>query len=298
MNLNELYTFSLVARHGTLSGAAAALDVPKSTVSRRVQRLEDALGTELLRRSPRAVSITADGQALYESTAPAIREILESTEAVKSRNSELSGMLRITTVPDFGQTRYFVEVIRSFGEKYPKVTIEVDFNYRLVNLAEENFDVGFRLHPTPIPHDGSMVTRRVMGIGGGLYASQSYLEEIGHPTCTQDLAQHSFAVSPAFPRGSIADALREPALEDLKAKWNVKDFSVLSRIAESGAGIAILLSIIGDPLVREGHLVRVLPDLDLPGGSMSMVWPVARHLTPRVKIFVEHAVDLLEQDDS
>ena len=115
MNLTDLHTFSLVAETGTISRAAQRLNVPKSTVSRRVQRLEDALGQALLKRSPRSVMLTEIGTALYQRSAPSLHELHAAVDAIEDADREPTGTLRLTTVPGFGHSSPFLDCLRSYG---------------------------------------------------------------------------------------------------------------------------------------------------------------------------------------
>lgn len=294
MDLNDLYTFALVAQTGTISGAAAALKVPKSTVSRRVQRLEDFLGVELLRRTPRSVSLTPDGIALHRRAAPALHDLKQSGDALLKHQVEPSGHLRITTVPDFGQTPSFVAMMESYCLTYPKVTVESQFSYRTVNLVEEGYDVAFRLHPAPIEPDPSLMSRHVANVRGGFYVSPSYGEHHPLPQVVADLQDHRVAMHSVFPSMKFMERLMQLAPGEFKPTWTANDFSVLSQIAMSGSGIAVLVTYIGERLADEGKLMRVLPECALPKGGVSLIWPASRHLTPRVQTFVDHAVRLVD----
>ena len=102
MNLTDMKTFALVAQTGTVSGAAAKLGVPKSTVSRRINRLEDDLGQELFRRSARAVTLSELGQTFYQRISPSLQELESAVDTLTQSTTEPAGVLRITTVPGFG----------------------------------------------------------------------------------------------------------------------------------------------------------------------------------------------------
>lgn len=294
LDLNDLYTFALVAQTGTISGAAVALKVPKSTVSRRVSRLEDALGVELLRRTPRSVSLTPDGIALHQRAAPALHDLKQSGDALLKHQVEPSGHLRITTVPDFGQTPSFVAMMASYCLNFPKVTVESQFSYRTVNLVEEGFDVAFRLHPAPIHPDPSLMSRHVANVRGGFYASPGYLQEHPTPKKVADLLGHRIAMHTVFPSMKFMDELLGLAPGKFNPTWRANDFGVLTQFATAGSGIAVVVTYIGERLVNEGKLVRVLPDCALAEGGVSLIWPASRHLTPRVQTFVDHAVRLVD----
>jgi DNA-binding transcriptional LysR family regulator len=107
-----------VAETGTISAAAQRLGVPKSTVSRRVRRLQDALGYELLRRSPRSVALTEYGKVLHQRSAASLKELQAAADALSHAETEPTGTLRITTVPGFGQSHQFVHCIRDYGLKF------------------------------------------------------------------------------------------------------------------------------------------------------------------------------------
>ena len=294
MDLNDLHAFALVAQHGTISAAAAQLKVPKSTVSRRVQRLEDDLGVELLRRSPRSVSLTDDGLALHRRASPALRDLLESSDALSKHQIKPSGRLRITTVPDFGQTAAFTSLIKDYVVSFPDVTIDVDFSFRSVNLVEEGFDVAFRLHPRANAPDASLIARHVAKFRGGFYVSPDYSHPKGIPKVPADVAHHRLSVSSAYPGLTYLRDLLQVGPGYLP-NWTVNDFAVPAQIAAQGEGVALLATFAGEPLVTQGKLMRILPDCELPTANISLIWPASRHLTPRVQTFVEHAVRLVDE---
>ena len=297
MNLTDLQTFSLVAETGTISAAAKRLGVPKSTVSRRVRRLEDALGHALLRRSPRAVALTEHGKVLHQRSAPSLQELQAAADALVHADTEPTGTLRITTVPGFGQTHPFVRCVRDYGLKYPKITIELELTNRLVNLVEENIDVGLRMHSGALPGSPTMMSRLLRHFERAMYASPEYIEEMGTPTTPQDLTKHRIAVHSIVDiRGVQWNRNGKPQgkPEPLPApKWIINDSAALARFASSGAGLALLPTIEGDSLAARGELVRVLPEYEQRGATASLVWPASRHLAPRVRAFIDHAVKTL-----
>jgi DNA-binding transcriptional LysR family regulator len=297
MNLTNLHTFSLVAETGTISAAADRLRVPKSTVSRRVRRLEDALGYELLRRSPRAVTLTDHGKVLHQRTASSLREIQDAEDALRQSDTEPSGILRITTTPGFGQNREVVRCIKDFGIRYQKVIIDVELSNRLVNLIDDGFDIGLRLHTGALPGNARMMSRHLLDFRWAMYGSPAYLEEMGSVEDIGDLKGHRMALhsrvdfrNQPWQRGRDALPVMVPCPEP---RWRIDDISMLQEMALAGAGLVVLETVIGDPWVHQGKLVRVLPELSQQAGKASMIWPASRHLAPRVRAFIDHAVDYL-----
>lgn len=294
MNLSDLHTFSLVAREGTLTAAARRLGVPKSTVSRRIRRLEDALGHDLLRRAPRSIALTEHGEALHRRTRGSLEELQAALAQVEEAGSEPAGTLKITTVPGFGQSLPFVRCLGSFGQRYPAVTVELELTTRVVALVEEGVDVGVRMHAGPLPGNPALMSRRLLRFTRRLYASPAYLGEMGAPDSLEALRHHRLIAHAAvdlrpFPwhrDGAPVDAPRGlPG-----ARWVVNDAMALERFAVSGAGVALLSSLDGDRLVAQGDLAAVLPEFSQAQAAATLVWPASRHLAPRVRAFIDHAV--------
>ena len=294
MNLTDLNTFSFVAETGTISAAANRLGIPKSTVSRRVQRLEDALGHELLRRSSRSTSLTEHGKILHQRSAASLNELRAAGDALVHADSEPSGTLRLTTVAGLGQSHRFIRCLADFGKHYTKVTVELELTSRLVQIAEEGFDIGIRLHTDQLPAQANLMTRHLLQLKRGVYGSPNYLREMGSPNHPSDLREHRLAAhSIVDARGVRWSYKGTPTGKSQKLpspRWLVNDSAALERFALSGAGLAILSTIEGESIVERGELARVLPHYDCGGATASLIWPASRHLAPRVRAFIDHAI--------
>ena len=297
MNLTDLSTFAFVADEGTITGAATRLGVPKSTVSRRVARLEDALGVELLRRSARSVSLTDHGRALHQRTAAALREITDAATALVDADPEPSGTLRLTTAADFGQTTRFADLIASFGMKYPRVVVEVVLTNRIVDLVEEGFDIGVRMHGPNLPGGATLMSRTLRRFEARLYAGRGYAETHGLPKTPEELADHRFASHSSFAQGPLGmwsvSGVVGKELSLPEPRWLVNDFGALQSLAVVGAGIVVLSTLLAEPMIESGELVPVLPEYRVPGGATTLVWPASRHMAPRVRAFIDHAAAVL-----
>jgi len=294
MNLSDLQTFSLVAHFGTMSRAAKQLKVPKSTVSRRIQRLEDALDVELFKRSARAVTLTDHGVALHQRTASALNELLEASHAVKDRDTEPSGTLRITTTPGYGQSAEVVKCLTSFGLRYPKIFVDLELTERVVNLVEEQFDVAFRLYTHDLPGTANLMSRYLTNFRHGLFASPTYLKERGTPQHMHDFEDHRMASLSLLNLHESIWHCHGVAQEKIPTfptpKWRTNNPISLQSFGLEGAGLVILETLQAQPLVERKQLVRVLPEYDILRGKSALVWPESRHLAPRVRAFIEHAV--------
>lgn len=293
MNLIDLDTFVRVAERGSLTAAAQALGVPKSTVSRRVARLEDELGLQLLQRTPRSVALTPEGERLVVRTSPALSDLGEAKAELEQLDAVPRGHLRITAPQDMSHTTKVPELFTSFREAYPEVHVELVLTNRVVDLVEEGIDVALRPHAVAAqqPHlTGRRLTQRMTS---GLYASPAYL--VGAPAITRvaHVSRHPWIGHPAFLRGGmwrahhvrgrVAEIAVSPAI-------TVNDFGMLMRIVELGAGIGLLPAPTTQARVSEGALVPLLPSWRGQESSLWAVWPKSRHMTPRVRAFVDHVV--------
>ena len=297
MNLTDMKTFALVAQTGTVSGAAAKLGVPKSTVSRRINRLEDDLGQELFRRSARAVTLSELGQTFFQRISPSLQELESAVDTLTQSTTEPAGVLRITTVPGFGHSHDFLACIRDYGIKYPKTKIDLELTTRLVNLVEEGFDIGVRLHVGQLPGSSDLISRRLLQFGRAIYASPDYLREHQAPNSFEDLVKHFIAAH------SIVDVrathwtrqgkLQKEPLMLPSPRWLINDASALERFALSGGGLALMNTVEGDRLVAQGRLSRILPDYEQAPATATLVWPSSRHLAPRIRAFIDLAVDMM-----
>ena len=293
MNLTDLYTFSQVAETGTVSSAALLLKLPKSTVSRRIQRLEDALGVELFHRTARTITLSAQGLQLHQRTVASLKELMAAQEELTHANAELSGPLRLTTTPGFGQSSILIDTLMNFGQRYPKVTLELSLTDRVVNLVEEGFDVGIRLFQGTIPGGANTQTRMLTNFTFGLYASPNYVTH--HPVAneTYDYRKHPYigmTLLNLLDRKWINEKTQRPQRIQLATpKWTSNNFAAVKQLATRGAGLAILETFIAEPLVAQGQLVRIAPELKLNAGKAALVWPSSRHLKPSVRAFIELA---------
>ena len=281
MNLNDLDTFLTVVEAGTFSGAGERLGVPKSTVSRRVARLEAELGVALLKRSSRSFEISADGRALYERCAPPLREIDGVVGDLRDVAGSPRGQLRVTASIDFGTTGYLGELLARYGEACPDVRVELQITNRVVDLLEENIDLAFRTHIAPLPDRDDRVARRLGDVTVGVYASPGYLERRGTPGSVRDLAEHR-----TISHGQ-ADLAAWRVTPDLVAD----DYRPIAAMVAAGAGVGALPDFVAAPLLAEGRLVRVLPDWQGAPANLSLVWLRSRHLAPRVRAFIDLAVE-------
>jgi DNA-binding transcriptional LysR family regulator len=184
--IDEIEIFIKVAELGSFSAAAESLNLPQSTVSLKIQRLEDNLEVRLLNRTTRQVKVTAVGQEYYLHCVQIIKDLFEANRAVKSSHEEPKGLLRITA-PTESVNLFLDEIINDFLNLYPCIEVNVVASNTMMNPIEEGFDVAIRLANLK---DSTLIARLLGQPQDYLCAAPSYLEKFGYPTNIEELSNH------------------------------------------------------------------------------------------------------------
>ncbi len=281
MNLNDLETFICVAEAGTFSGAAALLGVPKSTVSRRVARLEEALGLALLVRSARSFVLSDDGRALYERCAPALREIADVERGLGDTAGAPRGRLSVTASIDLSNTPFLSGLLAGYLERYGQVQVSLEVSNRSVDLMEEGFDLAFRTHTGPLPDRDDLVARRLGRVTIGVYTSPAYLAAHGPIGDWRRVGELR----------TVCHARAHGATWPTSPSLTVDDYGPAAAILAAGGGVGGLPDFVAAPLVQRGALVRLPLRWEVPEATLSLVWLRSRQLAPRVRAFIDLAVE-------
>ena len=290
MNLLDLQAFVAVAETGSVSGAARHLGLPKSSISRRIAHLEDALGLSLLTRSGGRVGLTDTGRRLHERTAGSFRDIRDAERDLVDAQDEPAGTLRVSAPHGIGATPWLTHLLTGYCRTYPRVDVELIFSPGRVDLVREGLDIAIR----PWLEDGSdLMTRRLGAVAAALYASRDYLAQHGVPKDASALASHA-CVSHAALVDDGSWRLRDPAGKEqtlpVRSVLTANDINIVLHAIVDGAGIGILPCLAAGRFEANGQLVEVLPGWQVVEGALWLVWPPSRHLSPLVRAFVDHAV--------
>lgn len=294
MDLNNLASFVRVVELGTISAAAAAEGVPKSTITRRVARLESEMGVELLRRSARSFTVTDDGRLLHQRSSGAVRELVDAERAISASSETPHGRL-VVSVPDFGRSAAFTELVVAYRARCPDVTMELRMENRIVDLIYEGVDIGIRSHEGDIPGNSELMARVFDMPAICFFASPNYLKHRGVPTSPHelehhDMVMHSLGASEAIPLVADGEAI------DLKLEtpaYQANDTLLCAELIESGAGVGMLPQFVAARAEKRGSLIRILPEWSIPSRKISVVWPASKHLAPRIRAFVDLAQSYL-----
>jgi DNA-binding transcriptional LysR family regulator len=291
--LEEIVTFLRVAELGSLTEAARRLGLPKSTVSRRLGRLVEKLGVQLLHRTTRRIALTDVGEAYRERVSGAVARLDEAAEAVRERRGTPRGHLRVTAPVDVG-VAYLGEVVAEFTRRYRDCTVEVVLTDRTLDLVAEGIDIALRASAS-MP-DSSLVARRVAVMDMRLLASPAYLKRRGEPRSPADLAGHDFVLLRAA-QGRGALRLQGPGGEaaamDVRVPVSGNDLTFSLRAALEGAGIAVLPCLLAAPHARDGRLRQVLDGWIAGTAGLYVAHPGARLLSASVRVFREMVIERL-----
>jgi DNA-binding transcriptional LysR family regulator len=284
IDLNLLTSFVTAAQTASFSVAARKLGVPRSTVSRQISQLERSLGVVLFNRTTRHVALSTAGAALYERVGPQLEQLHKSLGALPERDEMPSGMLRVTAPPDIGAT-FLGAALAGFILRYPGIRLDVRLSSRYVDLVAEGFDVALRVTRARLP-DSSLVARRLCQVRLELYAAPAYLSR-RHPVRTpQDTADHDWVLlgdrpPPPFPKP------RQPP----RAAGD--DMLFVAQAVRAGLGIGVLPVFLAEPNVASGDMVRLLPRVTLPAGSLYFVHARAKNVPRKITALRDHLVDYI-----
>ena len=283
---NALATFVKVVEQGSFARAADRLSVSTSAVSRQVAELEAHLDVRLLNRTTRRLSLTEAGQAFYERCVQLLADLEETESSVRSTAVEPKGTLRVTCGVTFGE-RYLAPAIAEFAGLHPQVSFDVDLSDRVVDLVEEGFDLAIRIGPVG---NQALVSRRIGSTQFVCCASPAYLARHHAPVTPADLEQHAClgytyaAVTSAWTFESLDGTHHTPRIVP---RHRLNNGRMLAELAAAGLGIVLEPDFIVAPEVRSGRLQRLLTDYQPPRSPIAAVYPSRRHLSAKVRSFVD-----------
>jgi DNA-binding transcriptional LysR family regulator len=285
-----------VAVHETASFSAAAtrLGVPRSTVSRSVAALEDALGVRLFQRTTRKVATTAAGLSVIDRMAPALANLEASLSDVPEHREEPTGTLRITATADLA-TVVMAEVVARFVTRYPEVRVEVEASNEHLDLIRGNLDLALRVALEPL-RQSALIARKVGTISLRLYASPQYLARRGVPRSDKELFEHDMVAFKGMPLIARAwNASQRAAFKKLVPRIDCNDMFFAREALRAGAGIGALPTFLTDGDLQSGALVRVLPQWSSQVGHVYVVHPGKKHVPRRVTAFRELLLETLQR---
>lgn len=284
--LEDLETFVAVADAGGMTPAARRLGLSKSIVSRRLLRLEQTLGVQLLTRTTRGAAPTEAGSTFREHAARALAELDAARDAL-SPDGDLRGLLRIAAPLSYGPT-HLAPVLAELACRYPRLQMHVSYSDQIVDLIGDGYDAAVRIGALP---DSSLVARRIAPVRAYVVASPTYIERRGAPRSLDELLEHE-----AVLYGALTWRLTDrgkPVTVRPRGRFRADNGMAVTAAALAGVGMALLPDFLADPHLATGALVEVLPQHVPPDVAIYVVRPPGARPPRKVAVLTELIVERL-----
>jgi LysR family transcriptional regulator, regulator for bpeEF and oprC len=292
VDLNALVVFAQVVKQGSFVGAARRLNLPKATVSRRIQQLEDALQVKLLERSTRVVRPTDVGQLYFEYCDRITSEIIEANAVIDEQQREPTGLLR-TSAPTAFTHLFLKSLIPQFLERYPKVRLSHKMVDRPVNPLQDGFDVSIRVG---LLEDSRL---RIQPLGKAtlqLFASPVYLTQYGTAQNPAELTEHACIVTGSAHQTTwkLFSSKQETKEISLTPRCFINDPTLAYEWILTGMGIGLLPNFFCVKALQDKALVRLLPDWQAEPVPFNAIFPTTKARAPKVKVFLQFLEEALK----
>ncbi|MBP7567332.1 MAG: LysR family transcriptional regulator [Burkholderiaceae bacterium] len=292
----EIELFVQVAETGSLTRAAEALELSNAAASRHLTALEARLGARLVERNTRRLFLTETGQEFFHRAKAILAELKDAESAVNAAQLDPSGVLRITASLSFS-LHHVAPILREYTARYPKVRVHVEAANRYFDIIDNNIDVAIRNRE--YEPDSNITIRRLAETRRILTASPRYLAQHGFPKTLDDLQRHHLLIythanNPQelrFTREGVSTTVAVQGLLDSN------DGQILRAAALDGLGILVQpVYIVYDDIVA-GRLVPLLDDWDLPRITVNLAYPSRKHLSAKVRTFIDFIAEYFERMD-
>lgn len=290
--LDGMAVFVGVVNTGSFTAAAQALGHSTSYVSKEITRLENRLGSRLLNRTTRTISLTDAGRAYYERSNQIVIDAENAERSINQLQEKPSGLLRINAPGSFG-SNYLLDVLSQFMHRYPEVKLEIEFNDRLIDVVAEGYDVVIRVGDIK---DSNLVARKFTSSRAVVVASPDYIKRKGCPKLAEELVHHdciAYSLLPTPTQWSFyKDGIRTNVTVDPRAMCNSSEIEVA--MVTQGIGITRVPLFTCEQEVARGDLKTILEDYDEIIYDVYAVYPHRQYLTAKVRAFVDFVVDAFD----
>lgn len=287
MDLNQMLVFGKVAEKQSFTRASQELGMEKSTVSMKVSQLEERLGTRLLNRTTRSVTLTEAGEGYYQYCQQVIDTAKEAEHFAETLSAEPQGLLRIATPVDFGQI-FVSSLIDPFLKKYPKVDVDLVLRNPPIDIVEDRIDIALMPRFGAL-EDSTLIAKKILATDLGVYVSPAYVKKWGKPKTISDLDKHDYIW---FPYGSMISipVTKDEEKFSIEQKPRIRINDVLSckRAAIDGVGFAIIPCRIAEQDVKDKRLVPLLTDYSFPTVTLYAMYASRQWMPTKLKVFLEH----------
>lgn len=291
--LQAMEVFVQVVDAGSFTRAAENMQLPKATVSTLVRNLESELAVKLINRTTRQIGVTADGAAYYERCLAILADVRDAEDSLSRAHASPSGRLRVDVPSGLGH-RLIVPALPDFFERYPGINLELGSSDRLADLIEEGIDCAVRGGTLA---DSTLIARRVGSLHSVTCAAPSYVALHGRPTHPGDLIRHRCINYFSSKTGRIFDwhfaQHGEQTQIRLPGRIALNDSDAYLAATLAGMGVAQLPLFVLRPYIESGQLELLLTDWCVEPIPLHVVYPQNRHLSAKVRVFVEWVAELM-----
>ncbi|MEI2297008.1 LysR family transcriptional regulator [Ensifer sp. MJa1] len=294
--LVAMRTFRRVVELQSFNKAGEELGQSNASVSKQVRQLEERLGTVLILRTTRRMSLSETGRGYFAECCRILDELDDLERATSGEAGEINGRLRVNAPLSFGLT-VLAPVLARFMKRHPQLKVDMTLDDHVLDVVSEGFDVSIRVRAALA--DSSLIARRIGDVEQILCAAPDFLATNGTPATLDELRNHDCLIY------RLADQPGHWEFEgpdgatsvELQPRFVADNSLMLGAMIKSGLGIGGLPSFIAEPLLESGELIRVLPQHRLARRGIYVVYPTNRLLLPKVKAFAEFLTDALRQVD-
>jgi LysR family transcriptional regulator AphB len=283
MNYQDLFVFLKVIEQGSFVGAAGMLNMPTSTVSRKVMQLEKDVGYKLMHRNARKMVLTEAGEKFYNRCQPLYSELEHVAIELNDELAEPSGLLKVTA-PVSLTNDVLAEWFFLFMEHFPRIQLELMIVNRNLDLVENGVDVAFRIG------DGcpqNWISRPLIESTFSLCASEDYIHRRGVPHHPEELYEHTLIVPRQTSTWDFDGPKGEKIHIDCAARLKVDELKLAARAAESGLGIVNLPDYVVLKALEEGRLKRLMPNWKSRSKKVHMLYQERKYIPAKVRLFIE-----------
>lgn len=288
--LAAMTTFVRVVEAGSLSGAARAMRLSLTSVSRQIAALEAHYGAELLRRTTRRLALTDAGRLVHDRATRVIAELKEIEAALAPGQREVAGRLRVAAPQLMGRL-LITPLLPEFLQRYPALSLDLLLADRAVDMIGDEVDVALRIGRL---HDSTAIIRKLGEISMIVCAAPDYLARRGTPLAPVDLTTHDCLVFSDLPGAATwrfrSAGDREAAIE-IKSRLRINSLDALVTAARDGTGLVRVPSWQVDDELASGRLQRVLQEFELAPSAVQLVFPPRQQSAPSTRAFVDFVTE-------
>ena len=289
VDLMDVLAFVRVVETGAFARAAERMGLSKSIVSRRVARLEEALGAKLLTRSAQGAQPTDIGEAYFARASNILADLEAAREIVAEAVTQVAGPIRLSGPLSFG-TEYLAPALADFARQHPQVELDISLEDKMVDLVGGGYDLAVRIGTLA---DSSLIARKIAPVRAAVLASPAYLEKRGRPRHPRELGGHDLLLY-AHSGGPQQWRFRVGGRWDYvrgEARLRANNGTMLKAAAVAGLGVVILPTFIASSAIASGELEVLLSDYPLEESGLYAVMPPGRATTARVRALVDFLAD-------